>query len=298
VERIDFPALDLTVYGTSFHHLYESPGLLPTQASWLAGDERPLGHAGLGQGFSNSEYISHTKAPLNHRLSLIHGDLGSGPTIEEASLGHGYNRLSSDDMRRSAIDYVALGHYHLSLSERVGDTHYAYAGTPQGAGFDELGSRGALLGTWTGRYPEFELYPLARSRYEQIEISLEGLSDDAETARFILETLRERDADSYGVHRYKITLEGERTADYRPDLEAIEMRLGSELAYIEIQDLTRPSLDLEKIRDEEGLRGAYVRALDNLMATQAVNTEHSEDVWSLALRYGLEAMGDGGELDL
>lgn len=300
IERIDVPALDLTVYGTSFHHLYETPGLLPSHTSWLTQDVRPLGNAGLGQGLSKGEIVDplHTRAPLTHKLSLIHGDLGSGLSIEEASIGHGYNRLGPDDLRRSGIDYVALGHYHLSLIERVGDTYYAYSGTPQGAGFDELGPRGALLGSWTGRYPEFELYPLARSHYEQVDISLDDLSDDAATSQFILETLRDRDAKSYGVHRYKITLIGERYSDYRPDLKALEMRLASQLPYVEIQDMTRPALDLDKIRLEEGLRGAYVRALDQLMAAKKIDPERGEEVFNLALRYGLEAMGGQGELEL
>lgn len=298
VERIDVPALDLTVYGTSFHNLYESPGLLPSQTSWVAGEERPLGHPGLGQGLANGEFMVETRSPLTRKLSLIHGDLGSGLSIEEASAGHGYNRLSSEDIRRSGIDYIALGHYHLSIMERAGDTYYAYSGTTQGAGFDELGMRGALLGTWTGRFPEFELKPLARSHYEQVNISLDTLSDDAEAAQFILDTLRNKDFDAYDVHRYKITLEGERLADYRPDLEAIKMRLESDLAYVEVQDLTRPALDLEKIRVEEGLRGAYVRALDSLIEAKDGHPDQVEEVYNLALRYGLEAMGDEGELDL
>lgn len=300
IERIDIPTLDLTIYGTSFHHLYESPGLLPCQAGWLEGNERVLGHVGLGRGLTNGEYVNplHPRAPLSHKLSLIHGDLGSGLSIEEASAGHGYNRLGSDELRRSGVDYVALGHYHLSINERVGETQYAYSGTPQGAGFDELGQRGALLGTWRGRYPEFQLYPLARSHYELVELGLDGLSDDAETARFILEMLRDRDIESYGVHRYKITLTGERLPDYRPDLKAIEMRLSSDLAYVEIQDLTRPALGLEQIRLEEGLRGAYVRALDKLMASNKFATDQEEDIFNLALRFGLDAMGTEGELEL
>ena len=183
VERIDIPSFDLSIYGTSFARLYEAPGLMPCQAN-LAKVRTTLGYKGLGDGLQKGHFVHDPKTPpLGKRLGLIHGDLGGEMTLEQASQGHSYNRLTPEDFRHSDLHYVALGHFHTqSEIYEAGMTQYAYSGTPQGAGFDELGEQGVLLGEWTGRKPELKPYTLCRSRYELVKVPLTSITDDAAAA--------------------------------------------------------------------------------------------------------------------
>ena len=74
------------------------------------------------------------------RLGVLHGDLLAAS---------GYNPVSEGDLRKSGLHYVALGHVHQPSPTvlRAGKTAYAYSGSPEGCGFDELGARGIYGGS-------------------------------------------------------------------------------------------------------------------------------------------------------
>ena len=62
-------------------------------------------------------------------IMLIHGEL-----VNESF----YNPVLIRDIEESGLDYLALGHIHLSEGiKRAGKTYYGYSGTPQGATFKE-----------------------------------------------------------------------------------------------------------------------------------------------------------------
>ena len=55
--------------------------------------------------------------------------------------------IAPEDIEKSGLTYLALGHVHqYSGPRREGGTVYAYPGTPDGRGFDELGEKGVILG--------------------------------------------------------------------------------------------------------------------------------------------------------
>lgn len=73
-------------------------------------------------------------------LLLIHGSLDAPNT------GLPYNPITMDQVRKTAYDYVALGHYH-SWFEQAGNPWVANSGSPEPLGFDELGDHGVILAT-------------------------------------------------------------------------------------------------------------------------------------------------------
>ena len=73
-------------------------------------------------------------------IMTIHGD------ISNTDDGNEYNPITIKDIENSKLDYIAIGHRHnFSGILRENNTYYAYAGCPQGRGFDELGDKGCLL---------------------------------------------------------------------------------------------------------------------------------------------------------
>lgn len=110
VRRVEIPGLDCVVYGRAF--------LGPRE------DRSPL------EGF---------RAERDGRVQLmaVHGEVdGRGE----------YGPISREDIARSGLDYLALGHIHQTSGlQREGDAFWAYPGCPEGRGFDELGTRASSM---------------------------------------------------------------------------------------------------------------------------------------------------------
>ena len=71
-------------------------------------------------------------------VMTIHGDLADDR----------YNLITRQDIERSGLDYLALGHIHAySGICSAGATVYAYPGCTEGRGFDETGEKGVIAGT-------------------------------------------------------------------------------------------------------------------------------------------------------
>ena len=73
-------------------------------------------------------------------LCLLHGETRS-------DLAGNYRPITPEFVKKSGMDYIALGHIHTrSQVQYVGTTAIAYCGCPEGQGFDESGEKGAFVG--------------------------------------------------------------------------------------------------------------------------------------------------------
>ena len=113
VERVELPELGCAVYGAAFTSSVQDESLL---ADFRAPDDG-----------------------LVH-LMVLHGELSAAESR--------YAPITKAQIAGSGMDYLALGHTHqFGGVLREGKTAYAYAGCPEGRGFDELGEKGVLAGT-------------------------------------------------------------------------------------------------------------------------------------------------------
>ena len=113
MEFVDLSLLNVRVWGAAFNNNYEKDTLL------------------------KNIYVDSSKI----NLMVLHGE------IEIHNSNNDYNPIYIEDIEKSKIDYIALGHRHkFSSIKRVGTSYYSYSGCPQGRGFEELGDKGVILG--------------------------------------------------------------------------------------------------------------------------------------------------------
>lgn len=207
--------------------------------------------------------------PLLH-LAVAHAAVSQGPSD--------YHPVSPEEIARTGLDYLALGHIHTpSGLQKSGDTYWAYPGCPEGHGFDELGERGCLLVDIAGKgRVSARFCPLAKRRYLEAEADVTG-SDPLTAALAALEGQSPEDC-------VKLLLTGE--CDFPPALERLERELEGKVFALRLRDRTRPRERLWDKAGEDTLTGAFLRRMREALESGDARAE-------LAVRFGLAALERG-----
>ncbi len=204
-------------------------------------------------------------------LMVLHGDLTASSR---------YNAISEEDIARSGLDYLALGHTHaFSGLKRAGNTWYAYPGCLEGRGFDELGPKGVLVGGVGKGECELEFKPLAKRQYRVIEADLTG-SDDA------LASAARAVGEGFPADIARLILKGEFSGE--PDTEAIAAALGDKFFHLTVQNRTRPARGLWDGAGEDTLTGLFLGKLKAMY--DGAGDDDTRRRVELAARCGLAAL--------
>ncbi len=196
---------------------------------------------------------------------LMHGDLG----------GSTYNPIQKDAVKNSGFSYLALGHVHNYKEEKNGTTLCAYPGCPEGRGFDELGDKGVIRGEITETGVTTEFVPVSSRRYHEVAVDVTGLL----THEMMLDAMRAKGLNAGDL--YKFVLTGE--TELMPDTEVLSEAL-TDCFFAKVYDETRRPLNIESLKQESGVRGMLVAALE-----AGLSGEKSE-LYRKALEYGLAAL--------
>ena len=207
LEEVALPQLDCRIYGAGYQAM-DCPALL--KGFQAAGQER-------------------------WHLGVLHGEA-------EAS-GSAYCPISRDQIRSSALDYLALGHIHKGSSLRTGETLCAWPGCPMGRGFDELGAKGVILVTLDEEVSA-SFQPLDTPRFYDEDVEVGDDAKDSISA--LLPALETTDF-------YRITLVGYCAG---VDLPQLSNAFGH-VPNLTLRDETRPEMDLWGCVGEDSLEGAY-----------------------------------------
>ncbi len=219
------------------------------------------------------------QAPADGKLHLmvLHGDVD----------GRGrYGPLAREDIARSGLTYLALGHVHAcSGLQRAGETWWAYPGCPEGRGFDELGEKGVLVvEIEDAANVSARFVPLAGRRYEILTVDVTK-ADSPEQALAAALPARA------GGDICRIVLTGER-GDTPPDLDGLE-RLAAPLYFaVTLRDHTRARRQLWERAEEESLTGLFLREMQTRLE-QAGENEEERALLEQAARFGLAALENG-----
>ena len=215
------------------------------------------------------EPLAGFSAPEDGLLHLlcVHGEVG---------LAGNYGPIPPGALGRSGAVYAALGHIHTGSGLcREGDTFWAYPGCPEGRGFDECGSKGALVITIDDGGVSARFHPLCRREY-RIE------SVDVGEFDRLLERLT-------GEELVRIILTGE--SERTPDLAALTDRARARCFHAEVRDGTTLPTDLWARAEEVTLTGLFLREMRRRL--DGASEEEKPNVL-LAARFGLAAL-EGGE---
>ncbi|MBE6053270.1 MAG: DNA repair exonuclease, partial [Clostridium sartagoforme] len=211
-------------------------------------------------------------------IMTIHGD------ISNTDEGNEYNPITLMDIAKSKLDYIAIGHRH-NFSEilREENTYYAYAGCPQGRGFDELGDKGIILGEVTKGAVDLKFLKTSKRNYYVEEIDISNSVSYDEVRMKILAAIKEEDRKN---NLYKIILKGEIESYINLREEVILEKIKGDFYFVKVIDKTEVKLDFDKISKDYSIKGVYARKL-----LEKINEEDSDkEILQMALKLGIQSL--------
>ena len=249
---VEFSELNTRVYGKSFKEVYM-------------------------QGVAS---FSLKPDPNFINLMCIHGDLRS-------DLGSNYNSITSDFIKCSGMDYIALGHVHKRTDiGKIGDTYVSYCGCPEGQGFDELGEKGVYIGEVSKNGCNLQFAPTAKRMHLAENVDISGLSSSSEIAEQILKTLKEKYTENFADNLYKIILTGTIDDGVVLSLPEISTRINDSVYFAKLRDNTQIKLDFEALSSENTLKGIFVK---NMLLKIKNADEVQKPILVDALNIGIKA---------
>lgn len=204
-------------------------------------------------------------------ILIIHGTL-DGASIEEKQ----YNSMTRKMLQEKQFDYIAFGHIHkLDYS-----TNMVYPGSTVSLGFDELGEHGMVVGEIQKGKLELEFVPLDEEKFKEIDIDITDIASKEE----LIEKINELEIQN---NEYvKVILIGSRN---------FEINKYELLKYIEneriikIKDHTKIAYNLEKMANENTLKGLFTKEMLEKL-NQPDIAEEEKEIIEKAIEIGLEAL--------
>jgi DNA repair exonuclease SbcCD nuclease subunit len=228
-------------------------------ASWNA---VPLGEALTLYGFGHTP--AEPGRPFAHaafdrpglRLALVHGsDEDRCPPGKRATAP-----FTAAEIRASGATLALTGHYHGGSIVRDADGPVlAYPGSPEPIKFGERGAHGALVVTVHDGAVALESVPIARTRLLEIDVALDGATDEGAVIWQLERALDGTSRDDY----VRATLHGTVAPGTRVDRTLLGERCGAGLGALELIDRT-VAADYAALAREANVRG---RAIAELLAS-------------------------------
>lgn len=210
--------------------------------------------------------------PDDINILITHGSLdGGSDDLRE------YNPLRQSKLKQLDFDYIALGHIHKPYYNEEKNQKIFYPGSTISLGFDELGEHGVLVGDIEKDELKVEFMTIDPRQYEEKEIDITEMTSNEE----VLEKLQNLVLNNENL--YKIILVGKRY--FTLNIDEIK-KLNSRENIVKIKDKTKVGIDIERIAEENNVRGIFVRNM--LERKERENLD--EDFIEKAIEIGLEVL--------
>lgn len=187
------------------------------------------------------------------RIGMVHGALAiPGKTDGDEVV------FTEDEISKTGLDYLALGHWHSAIEGRAGNVTYAYCGAPEPVAVDQDGAGQVLLVTLDergGRHQvSIEPKRVGQTRSEKLELDVSTIT----TQPALIDTIG-RQADSNLVLDVRLTGIFPDTLDV--DLDEVERALAPSFLRFRIRDVSIPALPEGPTPPPDTVIGAFVRAV-------------------------------------
>lgn len=204
-------------------------------------------------------------------ILIIHGTV-DGASIEDKQ----YNSMTKKTLKEKQFDYIAMGHIHKPDYQ----TEIVYPGSTISLGFDELGEHGMIVGNIKKGNLKTDFISLDEEVFKELEIDVTDILSKEE----LIEKINELEIKN---NEYiKIILIGNRN---------FEINKYDLLKYIEndriikIKDHTKIAYDLEKMANENTLKGLFAKEMLKKLSQPDLNQEEKEII-EKAIEIGFEAL--------
>lgn len=238
-----------------------------------------------GAGF-NTSHVNESLLKRTTRIEgynnvmVIHGEISSSKE------GNDYNPITEDEIGKSNMDYIALGHRHkFSDVKKKDNTYYSYSGCPQGRGFDELEDKGVVLIELKDRILESEFIKTSIRNYYEKEVNIENSFGYNEVKNKVI---NEVSSDERKNNFYKIILKGRFSEEFTLKEEILEELLKQEFYFVKIIDKSEIKLNIEELIKGYSIKNIFAKKLYEKL--QDAQTEEEKSIITLALKIGIQSL--------
>ena len=189
--------------------------------------------------------------------------------------GFSYNPILLSKLKELDFDYAALGHIHnveFAPNEKV-----SYSGSTISLGFDELGKHGVIVGEFLNGKLSTSFLQIDDRLFTEFELNVENCHSDEE----IIEKINELNFNE--KETVKIILAGNKNFDI--DVRKI-LSLITNDNVIKIKDKTKINIDIEKLINENSLKGLFIREVIEKYNNNEIDEEDVEKI----IQIGIDAM--------
>lgn len=204
----------------------------------------------LGAGYTSMDCPAllegfHASAAHKIQIGILHGDATQANSP--------YCPVTSQQVKESGLNYLALGHIHKAGSFRSGSTLCAWPGCPMGRGYDETGIKGVLI-VEIQEDTAASFLPLDTLQFhdETVELAEDALS----SAKSVLPAVA---SESF----YRLTFTG-----YSEGLDLPQIKAHfPQVPHLQLRDRTLPEIDLWSAAGDDSLEGMYFKLLQQALDT-------------------------------
>ncbi len=187
-------------------------------------------------------------------IGIVHGSVEAPPHWEKRAQDL---HMTAEDVARSNLDYLALGHYHNFQESQYGKTVAVYPGSLEGRTFSECGPRYMAVVDFANRTPEVEKVAVNSRTIEQIKLDIDTYP--CQSSEEVVALVKRDYKDSESIVKLIIT----GSSQIPLDEPYIEQQLSDSFFYITVKDQTSlvESHTVQSWIKERTIRGMFVSKL-------------------------------------
>ena len=225
--EVDLPSLDAVVYGRVF--------------ATKRAPRSPL-----------EEFTAAAPGTRTWRIGLVHGSI-----LIPGRTDHDEVVVTTEEIAKSGLDYLALGHWHSTQQGRAGSTSWAYPGAPEAVAVDQDRAGKVLLVTLDvdargARSIAIEERQVGRTRFERLDVDAATIENQPALVAQLVSL-----ADPDLVLDVRIT--GVRPDELDLDVDEVESELAPSVHKIRVRDVSLAALSSGPIPAEDTILGAFIR---------------------------------------
>jgi hypothetical protein len=192
------------------------------------------------------------------KVGMVHGALAiPGRTDSDHVV------VTEEEIAKTGLDYLALGHWHSAIEGRAGNVSYAYSGAPEPVAVDQDGAGQVLIVTLEeqgGRHVvKIEPKRVGQTRSEKLDLDIAGIHSQPE-----LIDILGRHADSNLV--FDVRLTGLFPDELDLDLDEVERALAASFLRFRLRNMSIPASPEGTPPPPETVLGAFVRHIEDQIA--------------------------------
>jgi DNA repair exonuclease SbcCD nuclease subunit len=209
------------------------------------------------------------------RIGMIHGALAiPGRTDNDVVV------FTEEEISKTGLDYLALGHWHSAIEGRAGNVTYAYSGAPEPVAVDQDGAGQVLLVTLeerSGRHlVSIEPKRVGQTRSERLELDVSAIASQPA----LIEAIKQH-ADANLVLDVRLT--GLLPDNLDMDLDEVERALTPSFLRLRLRNVAIPAASDAPLPPPDTVIGAFVRNVEARIAElEKVTAEASPEEPSAA----------------